>query len=224
MKPEESDLSEKLSQSSTVQEEDSSLDSLKQVPASHLGSVSSLKSSLKVKSQRDSISQKYNQNKVAAKVSGNGNDEKDRGTKNNTSSVRSKRRPRHHSMHLPFSDSRIRFSQVQVHYHDVVMGDHPCSTDGPPIALGWERVDSEVFSPHEFEEQRRQRPKDELVMTKREREQILRLAGYSKTEIREGAAFDAQSKNVEKRSKQKRSFSMFHRVFSRRQHERNHTC
>lgn len=119
---------------------------------------------------------------------------------------------------LPYRRRSIQFSSVEVYYHDIVIGDNPGSLNGPTIALGWEQLDFAVFAPSEFEALRRQRPRDELVLTRKDRERMLQDAGYSKSTIKQACA-ELQGDSVHPRYHDKRSghhkLAIFKRLFSK---------
>ena len=130
------------------------------------------------------------------------------------------------------SFSRIRFALVQVHYHRIVLGDNPFCSEGPPISLGWERVESAIYHVVEFEEhrQRQRRTMDELYMSKQKRKRKLRRNGFNKSEIDERSnqvkaerkllqvhQLDQQEQQQRRRERQeKSSFSALRRAFAPR--------
>lgn len=47
--------------------------------------------------------------------------------------------------------SRIKFSTVNVHHHELICGDNPSVSDGVPLQLDWNRNESEVFDIDTYE-------------------------------------------------------------------------
>jgi hypothetical protein len=47
--------------------------------------------------------------------------------------------------------SRITFSTVKVHHHDLICGDNPSVSDGVPLQLDWNKNDSQIFDIDTYE-------------------------------------------------------------------------
>jgi len=45
----------------------------------------------------------------------------------------------------------VKFGMVHIRTHDVILGDNPVVSRGPPLALNWDAVDSEHFSLEDYE-------------------------------------------------------------------------
>jgi len=45
----------------------------------------------------------------------------------------------------------VKFGMVNIHTHDITLGDNPSVSRGPPLALNWDAVNSEHFSLEEYE-------------------------------------------------------------------------
>jgi len=45
----------------------------------------------------------------------------------------------------------VKFGMVHIRTHDVILGDNPAVSRGPPLALNWDAVDSEHFSLEDYE-------------------------------------------------------------------------
>ena len=70
---------------------------------------------------------------------------------------------------------RVSFSTVDVREYDICLGDNPSCSTGVPISINWQFFFRDSIKVHEYELNRSHRAKGkELVMTKDERERILR--------------------------------------------------
>lgn len=49
---------------------------------------------------------------------------------------------------------KVSFDTVEVHYHDVILGDNPGCTEGPPIQIGWKPFATNKFQIDQFEQWR----------------------------------------------------------------------
>lgn len=78
-------------------------------------------------------------------------------------------------------NSRPRFGTVVVHTHKVILGDHPFVSEGLPLALDWEVLESSILSVDEYERQREERPSRSFPtkISYSEREEWLRSQGYT---------------------------------------------
>eukprot|EP00816_Leptocylindrus_hargravesii_P002038 CAMPEP_0196816240 /NCGR_PEP_ID=MMETSP1362-20130617/54274_1 /TAXON_ID=163516 /ORGANISM="Leptocylindrus danicus, Strain CCMP1856" /LENGTH=164 /DNA_ID=CAMNT_0042193491 /DNA_START=8 /DNA_END=502 /DNA_ORIENTATION=+ len=78
---------------------------------------------------------------------------------------------------------KVSFGTVDIREHNVRLGNNPSCSSGPPIALEWEARRSIVLSVDEFEVRANRRTREELVMPRHVREDILRRRGYSRKEL-----------------------------------------
>ena len=81
----------------------------------------------------------------------------------------------------------VQFDRVHVHFHETILGDNPACTHGPPIGIGWRRVDSLTMGLREFERSNRVpfKKQTQLKISPAKRLQILRANGYKKDRILE---------------------------------------
>lgn len=103
----------------------------------------------------------------------------------------------------------VSFDSIEVREHCIVLGDNPSVSYGLPVALAWESTSSFIVSVDEFEDSRimNRRSESELLLSRLEREALLRSAGYTQRELvsalrsvqkckRERSASLAQQKSV----------------------------
>jgi len=91
--------------------------------------------------------------------------------------------PSRHSCEITESKRRISFHQVTVRDYDMVLGDHPNCSYGPPVGLGWHYTEYEPLDVNEYEfHHSRRRPVRELVLNYYRRMKI--LADNSEDEIK----------------------------------------
>lgn len=79
----------------------------------------------------------------------------------------------------------VRFHKVQVYFHNMILGDNPSCSEGPPIGIGWKRVASLAMDLPDFEETRQMPYKTsrQLKISAGRRFQSLLNQGYTKKEI-----------------------------------------
>jgi hypothetical protein len=129
---------------------------------------------------------------------------------------------RHRDKAESSSSSRsVQFSTVEVHLHEMILGDNPSVLMGPPLTICWYGSCHETFSLEEFE-QARGPPKrrNEMIWNRERRENILIHSGYSRREIDKAAeaVFKANQQRMEstKDFRKKRSaFRKFLDVFKK---------
>jgi hypothetical protein len=56
------------------------------------------------------------------------------------------------------------FAFVEIIEYDIVLGDHPSVSSGPPISLGWDVESNEMFTVDMYESIRDRRPRHELIV------------------------------------------------------------
>jgi hypothetical protein len=80
--------------------------------------------------------------------------------------------------HSP-SPTKVRFGTVNVHTHDIALGDNPAVKTGLPLSLDWENIGSECFGVDAFEKMHEGRARKASRISKADREALLRSKGYS---------------------------------------------
>jgi len=48
--------------------------------------------------------------------------------------------------------SKVKFGSIDIYTHDIILGDNPSVSRGPPLALNWQPINFERFTLEEFEE------------------------------------------------------------------------
>lgn len=83
------------------------------------------------------------------------------------------------------SNNSVCFGSVEVSYYNLVLGSHPAVSRGPPIELGWNLVDQHQFHDLDTYEARHQPPREfaELALSPGRRELLLRQNGVKPYEI-----------------------------------------
>lgn len=82
--------------------------------------------------------------------------------------------PSRHSCDITESKRHISFHQVVVRDYDMVLGDHPNCSYGPPVTLGWHYVEYEPLDLNEYEyHHSRRRPIRQLCLNYYKRKEIL---------------------------------------------------
>uniref|UniRef100_A0A7S4JDC2 Uncharacterized protein n=1 Tax=Odontella aurita TaxID=265563 RepID=A0A7S4JDC2_9STRA len=78
----------------------------------------------------------------------------------------------------------VRFGAVEIREYPRVLGDNPCVSSGPPLALGWEHLSVSSMDLESYESSRPFRcVKDKMAVPHMIRDDWLREAGYSRQEI-----------------------------------------
>jgi hypothetical protein len=87
------------------------------------------------------------------------------------------------------SSKSVRWSTIEVHSHDIVLGDNPCcSVEGPPLSIGWNSISTIEMSIDDYESERmperRSDPVDLIVPAAVRRRRLLER-GYSESQIKD---------------------------------------
>ena len=83
-------------------------------------------------------------------------------------------------------DRSVAFSTVSIHEHEMVMGDNPITSSGPPVEIAWDAQHSVSLDLEDYESVRPpRRDKAQLNMPGSHRANILIESGYSRAEIKE---------------------------------------
>lgn len=85
-------------------------------------------------------------------------------------------------------EKRVQFSLVEVRKYSICLGDNPGANRGVPISISWEVFESKVLGVDEFEMRSRKASKSSLRIDPLDRVIMLKRAGYSGREIKEGTA------------------------------------
>jgi hypothetical protein len=82
---------------------------------------------------------------------------------------------------------RVYFGNLEMRKYEIVLGDHPDCSSGPPVAIGWEYSPAETISVDQYEALKpRRRSMDQLELNYFVRKQMLRRnAGVSDEEMRQ---------------------------------------
>jgi hypothetical protein len=119
------------------------------------------------------------------------------------------------------SSRSVQFSTVDVHLHEMILGDNPSVLMGPPLTICWYGSCHETFSLEEFEQSRGPpKRRNEMIWNREKRENILIHSGYSRREIDKAAeaVYKANQQRMEstKDFRKKRSaFRKFLDVFKK---------
>ena len=86
----------------------------------------------------------------------------------------------------PTRTKKVCYDSITVHYHAVGLGDSPSVSKGPPLAMTWNKLATEVFcSLEKYEAQRPElRGKKKMRLRSLRREKVLLRAGVKVDEIR----------------------------------------
>ena len=104
----------------------------------------------------------------------------------NSKNSKAASRPLHHKQQQQNADRRVSFGTVVIREHRLCLGNNPACSSGPPTAIEWKPQRSLKLSVDEYESHTssiERRSRDELVMPRRVREEMLRRRGYSRREI-----------------------------------------
>lgn len=83
----------------------------------------------------------------------------------------------------PVLNRRVSFGRVSVRHYERIMCDNPSSTTGPSIGIGWGFVNKRSKDIDDFEKDRLGRHKSELLLSRAQREKIIKSLGYTDREI-----------------------------------------
>ena len=82
-----------------------------------------------------------------------------------------------------FLKSGVSFDSVQVRHYAQVLVESPCISSGPAVGLGWNFEELPSMTLDEAESISKESPSCSMILTRHEREVIVRDAGYSQKEI-----------------------------------------
>jgi hypothetical protein len=79
----------------------------------------------------------------------------------------------------------VRFDTVQVRCHEVILGDNPAVTAGPPVTIKWIAFETETISVDEFEclKPKPVRRGPDMLIPISVRENVLKSAGYARSHM-----------------------------------------
>ena len=91
------------------------------------------------------------------------------------------------SMIIPKVQKRVSFGSVKIHYHNIILGDNPNCSEGPPIQIGWKAFATKSVCVDHFEKWReghRRCGQEQLALNAFQRQLLLRkTCGYESREI-----------------------------------------
>lgn len=71
------------------------------------------------------------------------------------------------------SERNVSFSTIEFHEHMMILGCSPSTTEGPPLEIAWDKVNTCTFSLDDYEELRPpRRVRNELIMPGIVREEV----------------------------------------------------
>jgi hypothetical protein len=80
----------------------------------------------------------------------------------------------------------VTFSAVEFHTHELILGDNPSVSVGPPLAMSWKAVESKILDLEEYETSRPpRRERRDLIVPRSMRVTWLRAEGYARSELAE---------------------------------------
>jgi len=92
----------------------------------------------------------------------------------------------------------VSFGQITVRNYDMILGDHPNCSRGPPVTLDWDYLEYEPLPVNEYEiHHARRRPLRLMHLKSDRRRELLKMAGYSNGSIQ------VATRNVEKIKRQR---------------------
>lgn len=94
---------------------------------------------------------------------------------------------------------RISFDCVQIRYYERILDVNPSTSSGPSVGLGWRYDEEEVIDFEEIDDSRRTDPHG-LVLSRSERERMLKDLGYTPREIAQAVRLSLKSKNQRKQT------------------------
>jgi hypothetical protein len=78
----------------------------------------------------------------------------------------------------------VRWSTIEFHNHELVLGDHPSVELGPPLSIGWNRIDTDEHNIDDYESIRRERRRHfDLLLPAEVRLRVLMESGVTRSEI-----------------------------------------
>lgn len=82
---------------------------------------------------------------------------------------------------------RVQFGNLEMRNYEIILGDHPDCSSGPPVSIGWEYSSAETISVDRYEALKpRRRSMDQLELNYFVRKRVLRRhAGVSDEEMRQ---------------------------------------
>lgn len=105
---------------------------------------------------------------------------------------------------IPLKRASVKFTTLRVREYDIILGDNPACTSGPPISIGWDYTEHPPLKVDSFESirQRRTNLKRDLLLSREKREKILKRLGVSEAEIA-----DAVRRNNKLRSQRRQTLN-----------------
>lgn len=112
---------------------------------------------------------------------------------------------------------KVSFGCVQFREHEIILGDNPSCSEGPPVSLGWGFKDRRPMNLEKCEQARSgtRRNKDEIYMPVAVREEMLFQRDYSRDELREVVCEICRIQNQRTETVKKLKFATCEEVFER---------
>lgn len=110
------------------------------------------------------------------------------------------------------SKKSVSFGKVDIHYHEMVLGDNPYCHDGAPVEIDWKRFDHESKDIDEFESRVREEVKERMIPAA-QRLMILHQSGRHK--LSDVMAKISEIARIREQRRKERDMYLFRRRFMR---------
>jgi hypothetical protein len=99
------------------------------------------------------------------------------------------------------SHKSVRWSTIDFHSHEMLLGDNPSIRSGPPLTISWKAHAHHQISIDDYENFKpERRRKSEMLSPRQMREDLLISAGYSRSELRKATTEAAAIRQMRHRS------------------------
>jgi hypothetical protein len=99
------------------------------------------------------------------------------------------------------SHKSVRWSTIDFYSHEMLLGDNPSVSSGPPLTISWKAHEHHPISIEEYEKFKPvRRRKSEMLSPRQMREDLLMGAGYNRSDLKEAATEAAAIRQMRHRS------------------------
>jgi hypothetical protein len=97
----------------------------------------------------------------------------------------------------------VHWGTIQVNSHKIILGDNVACSCGPPVTIDWESFETVILDVDSYEAHKdpaTSRRKDQMLLPRQVREDMLRDAGYARSSVRDAAEAAARARKLRIRS------------------------